>query len=240
MLIRVSELRRLIQEAYAGVPRGGYFHLSSKDLGPQFTFTPRLPNEPFRDDDDVPIEDFHTLRTSWAPSIEKATNALDSLKDVMYVYYVPSLPGRVDLRKELPKCPKSPKNPYGRDFSSRKWKEWHDPGFGDKAFPDPTDKPKSSFRQRIVMKNGLADELQDELTNCVPDVVDTREVWATEPVTATKLGSLHNASHLRPGRFIPVSQPSSSSSSASEDPEMLARIARRLAKKKAAAYARFG
>jgi hypothetical protein len=154
-----------------------FFHISSKDLGEKFTFTPRLPNAPFSNPHDLSIaEDTHTLRTSWAPSIEDAAEALQGsgvhktnmrLLDGCYVYSVANLPGKIDTEKKFNKCPSSPDNEYGQEFSRKQYAAWR----GLKQY---------------------SPEIEDELTYCVPDAPETHELWATKPVTARKIGYIDN------------------------------------------------
>lgn len=156
-----------------------WFHLSSKNLGDTFEFVPRIPRSPFEDNEGVVIEDTITDRTSWAPSVEKAMEAITS-DGVFHIYAVENLPGDVDLKKEIPKCTKrvgSDKMPYGYDYSfsdfvSKKYPNWP-------AEFDLTDK------QELQLKR----DFKKKLKKCVPDAEKTKEHWATKPVVAKRVGT---------------------------------------------------
>lgn len=177
MRIRLGDLRAVLSEL-AGASKHKWYHLSEKDLGDKFTFTPRWPNAPYVDDNGDIIEDDFTKRSSWAPSIQKALEALpDNGPSVVYnVYVVGRLPGDVDLADTFEDCPESPKNPYGEDFETIKWKTWaHDVGVPFKLTEPPQDAPR---RARSAPK---------ALAKCVPDAKRTGEHWATKPVIAKRV-----------------------------------------------------
>lgn len=149
--------------------RYGVFHISSQDLGDRFTFTPRLPSTPMRDENGDVIEDMTTLRTSWAPRIWRALSALGGAqRQTMYIYAVEKLPKQVFPSADPDECPSSePDNEYGPGFV---WKDYQ--GYVEK-----------------IIKRGLTQADKDrELTKCVPDVEETEEIWSTGPVTAQKVG----------------------------------------------------
>lgn len=178
MRISIGDLRILIKEEL-NVTSGGWYHLSFKDLGDEFVFTPRIPLTPYQDIDQDVIEDDHTKRTSWAPSIHDAVKALEyvSGRTSVYVYYTDDLPGEVDLQQTFDDCPASPDNDYGEKFNKKNW---------------------LSYTEKHAGRKLTADEIDDEFTACVPDALATKEHWATEPVTAKKIGT------YRSGKFVPL------------------------------------
>lgn len=158
-----------------------YFHISSNDLGEEFTFTPRLPRTPMYDDDEAPgpypIEDMHTRRSSWASSIVDALRAL-AMDHLLvqgrgaYVYGIDKLPGEVDTYAEIDNCPHSPPdNDYDEWFSRSKYAKWLSKEFDENIKPTHPG-------------------IEDELDHCVPDARVTHEFWATGPVTARKIGEI--------------------------------------------------
>lgn len=149
-----------------------WFHVSSKDLGDEFTFTPRIPRNPYQDINQDTIEDTRTPRTSWAPSIRKALDALGTVYvRNAYIYAVHDLPGEVNIQDEFEECPGNAGNEYGPDFI---WKRYED------------------YVEKLTKKDlGPADKA-DELEKCVPDVRDTEEQWATASVKGRKVGVISN------------------------------------------------
>lgn len=156
-----------------------YYHLSSKDLGEEFTFTPRIPRKPFENEDGDVIEDDFTPRISWARDIEGALQAIPDLGQEFFVYATNDLPGKVDVAAQVQNCPavKQPGNEYdeGDYFSLKKWKD-----FASKIEPKVVAPAQTSKRKTPI-----------GLEKCVPDAKDTKEVWATKPVTASCIGIVY-------------------------------------------------
>lgn len=176
MRISIGQLKTLIRE---GAENDGWYHLSINDLGPTFRFTPRRPRSPYVDRDDMVIEDQHTERTSWAPSIAMALQAIEAERSRIkkyYVYFTPSLPGEIDLQDTFDDCPSNPGNEYGPEFMLKPWKRW----------------VKSTTGRDLTF-----DDAEDDLATCVPDAPQTGEHWATGPVTATRLGYLSSGKLVR-------------------------------------------
>jgi len=171
------------QELARGEQPKGWYHLSKNDLGEEFEFTPRQTTSPYMGQDGTVIEDDFSLRTSWAPTVNKALEALEALQDMhgrnrtLHVYYTKSLPGKVDLEKKMEKCPSSPGNEYGEDFSTRKWREWVD-DTGDPKQVKKTRTPAPRTRSSVPIA----------FKGCVPDADKTDEVWATKPLVAKRVG----------------------------------------------------
>lgn len=158
-----------------------WFHLSKKDLGEKFTFTPRAPVAPYNDKNGDIIEDYFTERVSWAPSIKKAYLAIQDYvysDDVLYVYAVNSLEGEVDLQDEFELCHSNLStkgNKYNTDWEYDKFLKWA----AKKDKKDPDD---------IIYHTQLSKELE----NCVPDALETDEHWSTKPIVAKKIGVFKN------------------------------------------------
>jgi hypothetical protein len=153
-----------------------YFHISLKDLGNNFLFTPRIPKNPYKDINDDIIEDITTKRTSWSTSINRAIYAISGdsgLIGTAYVYATNDIGNFIDPSETFYDCPSGPDgNEYGYGFI---WKKYED-----------------------ELKNiGQKINKNDKLKHCVPDVVDTLEVWALQPVKGKKIGTIEN------GKFIP-------------------------------------
>ena len=160
--------------------RWNYYHLSSKDLGETFTFTPRIPNDPYMDDDENPIEDIVTKRTSWARSLRKCWQALGNEEGVAYyVYATDNLgSGHVDVCAEFGKC-RDGLGQYGQRYDIR----WN--------MQDYIDSIRKNHGETLTKKQVM----YGDLFRCVPDADETGEQWATTPVTAKRIGTFKN------GRF---------------------------------------
>ena len=179
-------IRGVLNEGYTNENEGpswaNWYHLSAKDLGEEFTFTPRIPYSPFEAHGGV-IEDDITERTSWAPSIEAALGAIGPQSHInkeWFIYAVPNLPGEVDLQDEFQSCDDrvgSPGNEYGIDWSYDKYEDqiWDDIA----ASPD---------RRTPEEANAMKSKIKQDLKKCVPDAPQTGEHWATEPAVAKKIG----------------------------------------------------
>lgn len=190
MKIALSELKKFIREALEEKSvttksskiserdnKWNFFHVSTKDLGDKFTFTPRIPKSPYEDMHGVPIEDTITKRTSWAPSIKKALEALPSefyYREKLYVYAVENFSRA--LVPDFEDCPSGPEgNEYGPGFI---WKKYAEEYLSDEEQED-------------------AEIRKTSLRHCVPDSLDTQEMWSLGPVTGTKIGEIVD------GKFVP-------------------------------------
>ncbi len=175
MILTLGQLRLLIERKLSAP---SFVHLSIKDLGETFTFTPRNPAAPYIDIEDRTIEDDFTKRSSWAPSIVKAKEALEGLfgeRKPLFVYSTDKLPGDVDLADEFDNCPNSPGNDYGPDFLMSKWRDY------------VADAPPK-IQKKAVTAKGSPHRVQVAFKKCVPDATRTKEHWATKPVTAKRIG----------------------------------------------------
>jgi hypothetical protein len=179
-----NAISEAVSKPIRNVPRNGYYHLSTKNLGDEFEFTPRRPNAPYVGIDGSVIEDDFTPRSSWAPSIDKALTAIEGLynpEKPLYVYFVKSLPGKINLENELEHCPSSPQNDYNIDFSSNDWREWVD-DVGDS---------KSKIKARTISLDSRH-KVPVAFKGCVPDADETDEIWATKPIKARLIGDVVN------------------------------------------------
>lgn len=143
-----------------------FFHISKKDLGKEFTFTPRLPSTPAKNGSEI-IEDTITLRTSWATTIVDALEALNFDFGDGVIYGVKNLPGDVDLENEFEKRAPKVSKPEGN---------WYDIGWDRKKYRKETGKDQ--------------DEVDQDLKKLVPDAPETHEHWATKTVTAHRVGRI--------------------------------------------------
>lgn len=178
----IKEILKEIKQEKQKPDWAKWFHLSARNLGDKFEFTPRLPRTPYTDDQGNVIEDSITKRTSWAPSIEKAIDAI-GMEGTYYIYAVKNLPGDVDLEDEIPKCSKrvgTEKKPYNADYDYVTYveKNMNDPDWAKHITLD---------QQRKFLKR-----FKKDIKNCVPDAEDTKEHWATKPVVAQLIGIYKN------------------------------------------------
>lgn len=172
MRITVRKLKALLRETNE-LENYKYYHLSGKNLGSEFTFTPRTPRFPYEDDNGDVIEDDFTPRVSWAKSIDDALKALKPNNEgTFFVYAVDSLPGHVDVEEASQNGPSSPGNDYGPDFTLKKYIDW------------ATENDVEVHRKGSTIV---------DVENCVPDAEETQEQWATEPVNARQVGIIYNS-----------------------------------------------
>jgi len=153
-----------------------WYHLSQNDLGASFTFIPRIPKHPMNANGGM-IEDDFSVRTSWAPDIKSALDALYGAigeDKVLYVYATNKLPGEVDVEKNFDDAPSSPGNEYGEDFDVNKFVRWG---------------KEEGLSQELLEPPEGAEAIR-ALKGQVPDSPKTHEHWATEPVKAIKIGML--------------------------------------------------
>lgn len=164
------------------------FHLSSQYLGGEFTFTPRIPRHPFVDSDQHIIEDDITPRVSLAKSVSEAISALQDNSDTgEYFIYAANFSQAIESVKDNTEfCPESENNSYGMSFSMKNW-------LIDKLTP-PSKKDDEEYVENIIDKidskkfspqklnKELEGQLGDEFEGCVPDAIETDELWSTEPI----------------------------------------------------------
>lgn len=156
-----------------------FYHLSSQDLGKTFEFIPRIPREPYLDDDQNPIEDVVTKRTCWARDLNKCWEALDKNPGVYYIYGVNELPGHIDVEQELKGCQEE-LGLYGQKYDIR----WN--------MNDYIEYVWNTYKIELTPKQVKL----GDLCKCVPDANRTGEQWATLPVVGTRLGTF-NSGHVR-------------------------------------------
>lgn len=165
------------------------FHLSNHYLGPNFTFTPRVPLDAYMSAGDgaTPEDDF-TKRISLAPSIKKAAaSTSDGLRRFIYVGDIEGYDGdevdTLDLAAQIPNCPSSKSNKYGENFSLVKWvMSQIDSG---RLHPSTE---KSLVRRvedhwdgsRELSPKSLPRTFRDQFHGCVPDAKRTKEMWSLE------------------------------------------------------------
>lgn len=160
----------------------GWYHISFKDLGDEFVFTPQIPRHPARDIGNEIIEDVETPRTSWAPSLDAALNGLGpETPGDGFVYFTQHLQGQVNPSEGPDDLLSSParEGRYERDndfwtvypemYSLKRWRNY----MKEKAGRDVTD-----------------DEIKALLKHHVPDARHSGEQWATKPTKARKIGAL--------------------------------------------------
>lgn len=160
-------------------------HLSSKFLGKEFTFTPRIPKNTYIGPDGTTTEDDITPRISIAPSIRKAVDALQGSRPTphFFVYIVPKTEEDqlIDIDQNISDCPSGDKdkrikpsqNPYGPDFKLTTWLDADEP---------PVEKPSS------LKPSTLPPELGTQFKGCVPDAEETEEMWSVKPIRLIFVG----------------------------------------------------
>jgi len=145
-----------------------YIHLTHKDLGPSVSLTPKLPREPYEDQYGYIIEDMVTPRISFATSIEDAIIAmLDFAESSLYVYGADRLSGGPVGPVSLPKTMTAVTFLKERGLL-----------------------PKSWNKSKADALNLLGPKYNEAFRGVVPDVDDTREVWATKPTKVKRYGKL--------------------------------------------------
>lgn len=167
-----------------------HFHLSSKFLGqPTFTFTPRIPPEPFMDGDSV-VEDDFTKRISLAPTIN---NARDAIKDYgatyYYVYAVEDQSHIKRIADNIDDCPKNPPKRYGEKFKLIPWLKKNEPEELE------TYKAKKGHLYNMAPSR-LTTNVKTQFKGCVPDAEETQEEWSTKPLTMTFIGTINNTDNV--------------------------------------------
>lgn len=181
------------------------FHLSSQYLGNEFVFTPRIPRHPYVDVNQHVIEDDITPRVSLAKSVSEAFSALQGNSDTGdYFIYAAKISDSVESVKDnIEFCPQSENNPYGTSFNMKDW-------LVDKLVP-PSKKDDEEYVEAVSDKidskkfspqklnKELEGRLGDEFEGCVPDAIETDELWSAEPIKMLCVGLLDGS----PEKFFP-------------------------------------
>ena len=162
-----------------------HFHLSRKFLGaPTFTFTPRVPPEPFVDKEGNVIEDDYTRRISLTSNIIDAREAIkDYGATYYYIYATQQDKGISDIEYNMPNCPKNPPKEYGDKFNMTKWLRKNEPQ------ELPRIKKEKGFTYNLAPSN-LDPEIKKQFKGCVPDANQTHEEWSLKPLTMTFIGTI--------------------------------------------------
>jgi len=194
-----------------------YFHVSTTLLitdehNKTFTFTPRIPLEPFHDDDYNIIEDDFTKRISLAPKIKKCIEAIpeDDEMERVYVYGVDLKSDSSDdietinLKTMLSSCPVIKGKKYGKNFNLHDWlralpeesykeiQTW----FYKKTVKDLPDlKREQEFNiesidleEFIQAPSDLPDKYKKLFYACVPDADKSNEFWSLKNLKMDYLG----------------------------------------------------
>lgn len=160
-----------------------HFHLSRRYLGTTFTFTPRVPPEPYSDNDGNIIEDDFTKRISLAADIDDARDAIADYPETYYYIYATNEKNIYPIRKNIPKCPKNPPKKYGGKFNLTKWLE--------KNHPEELSRieKERGFTYNLAPSK-LEPEIKQQFQGCVPDSNKTHEEWSLKPLTMTFVGTI--------------------------------------------------
>ena len=188
-----------------------YFHLSSIRLNGNepFTFTKRVPRNPFENDGRV-IEDDFTPRISLATRIKDAIDALggaDADTDFYYVYAA-DVESRVDdnvkaipLVLKFQKCKQNldtEDNKYGPEYDFKKFIRQHSDNPKLKKIVNKAKKEINASgygfswqeaEKFIYSPKQLPSELKKKWYACVPDALETDEYWGLEDTKMYLLGT---------------------------------------------------
>jgi hypothetical protein len=165
-----------------------HFHLSRIFLGePTFTFTPRIPPEPYTDKEGNTTEDDFTRRISLAADIEDARDAISDYGGTYYYIYATQIDtGIQSVENNLDSCPKNPPKKYGRKFVLSKWLE--------KNKPEELQAIKANRGFTYNMAPSiLSPETKAEFKGCVPDSNETHEEWSLKPLRMIFVGTIGEA-----------------------------------------------
>jgi hypothetical protein len=213
-----------------------YFHISEDyliegDNNKTFTFTTRIPNRPFTDDDMNIIEDDFTPRVSIAPSIKMCLHALpEDGGEELYLYGVDLKNDSsddietVNLKEMLDRCPVINGEKYGEDFNLGEWIEALDikqyreiqKFFYEKTAKDVPDivgevKYKDiDLSEFIESPSDLPEKYKMLFYACVPDADTTNEFWSLNNLKMDYLGvfgGYHDEFvilHVKNGKDVPA------------------------------------
>jgi hypothetical protein len=180
MRLRLGTLRAMLAEVTDPKGEWLYFHITHSDMGPTFTFEPRLPSW----NENCEAEDFTTPRVSLASSVEKAIHGKFGSphpthfgQHEMFVYASRAAPklliprGGADLD--------DPKNRWGNDWSYSAYAAAH--GL------DPDDK-----RQHAQLVRGRVSD----------DPTITKEVWSLAPIKMILVGRIWPDDARQPTKIL--------------------------------------
>lgn len=182
------------------------FHFSRDFRGNPTKLTPRVPQDPWMNDEGHVIEDDFSSRVSLGPTIEKAQQAIEGEnRAYLYAGDVRKDPSddfeTLETDKQIKFCPSSEANDYGPNFSITDWiDELFDEDLIDgETTEDIMDAMEDSGHGDFGPKD-LPGSLQLDFTGCVPDARDTKELWSLKPVQMfhvayNKKGDLELTSH---------------------------------------------
>lgn len=168
-----------------------YFHLSwdrfviNKD-GETFTFTPRVPENPFGWMNGS-IEDDFTLRVSLSPTVKGCLEALpDDSDGRWYVYGTKQTDNIISVRDYFDACP----DDYGTAFNLRNWIESlpQEDQYAIKNYSEHLDMELSGTGTWGINVSDLPLQYRDMFYGCVPDAMQHDEYWSLEPITMDYLG----------------------------------------------------
>ena len=168
-----------------------HFHLSRIFLGePTFTFTPRVPSEPFMDQDGNIIEDNFTKRVSLASDIEDARDAIKDYGGTYYYIYATQKTKGIDsVEDNLPDCPKDPPEEYGSEFNMKKWLR--------KNEPQELSTLKAKRGHDINISPAiLSPNIKQQFIGCVPDSNETHEEWSLTTLGMVFIGTIGEAGDI--------------------------------------------
>jgi len=173
-----------------------HFHLSRTFLGePTFTFTPRVPPEPFIDKEGNVIEDNFTKRISLAADIEDARDAISDYGATYYYIYATQKTKDIDpVEYNLPNCSKNPPKEYGENFNMKKWLNKNQP---QELFTLKTKRGHILNLSPAV----LSPNIKQKFAGCVPDSNKTHEEWSL-----TKLGMVFIGTIGETGDVVELSE----------------------------------
>lgn len=169
------------------------FHLSTKFLGKEFVFTPRVSKNLYKDVDQNIIEDDITPRISVARRIEDALASLDGVypNEEFFIYGMDTEKANkmFSTAKKIEDCPDDGESDYGLSFLMKK--------FLTKTL-NLNDEESEELSQKKYSPKLLRKDLGDKFIGCVPDAKETNEYWLLEPTNFIFVGSLINSRYFYP------------------------------------------
>jgi len=168
-----------------------YFHLSwdrfviNQD-GETFTFTPRVPENPFGWMSGS-IEDDFTPRVSLSSTVKGCLEALPKDDDGRwYVYGTKQTDNLISVRDYFEACPED----YGPDFNLQTWIKSlpEEDQYIIKDYSEYLDMELSGKGNWGINVSDLPPKYRDMFYACVPDALQHDEYWSLEPITMDYLG----------------------------------------------------
>jgi DNA ligase-1 len=168
-----------------------YFHLSwdrfviDKD-SKSFTFTPRVPENPFGGFGAATIEDDFTPRVSLSPTVKGCLEALPDDEDgTWYVYGTKQSDNIISVQEYFEDCPEG----YGQTFNLLNW-------INSLPLEDQAIIKNYDYRENLDLSgkyarinvSDLPQKYRDMFYGCVPDALQHDEYWSLEPITMDYLG----------------------------------------------------